>query len=71
MSAERAVILTLLSDDRRWTRTELEREVGITKDDLRGVLATLVVEGVAVLDRDAVVANRCARHLDALGLISV
>ncbi len=72
--AERAVVLALLRDDRpeRWTRVALGREAGIDPLAFRGVLATLVVEGVIVLDRDDVaVASRCARHLGRLGLVSV
>jgi hypothetical protein len=71
---ERAVALQLLRDDRpeRWTRSDLAREVGIDQLVFRGVLAQLVIEGVAVLDKDdVVVASRCARALDRLGLVAV
>lgn len=71
---ERAVVLSLLRDDHpeRWTRSELAREAGIDQLVFRGVLASLVVEGVAVLDRnDVVVASRCAQHLGRLALVAV
>jgi hypothetical protein len=67
---ERAIVLQLLGD-RRWTRAELMQATGIDGIALRAILATLVVEGVAVLDRDAVVASRCARYLDKIGLVAV
>jgi hypothetical protein len=70
MSPERAVILTLLRDDHdvRWTRDELSHEVGF---EVRPHLCGLVVDGLVVLDGQGVLASRCVRRMDALGLVGV
>ncbi len=69
--AQRAIVLQILRDDHpaRWTRAELERALrpGVVGD----ALAKLEAEEVAVVDGEQVRASRCARHLDALGLIVV
>jgi hypothetical protein len=69
---ERAITLQLLRGDRpaRWTRADLQREVGVDQVVFLASLASLVIAGVAVLDHGSVVvASQCARHLDAIGLV--
>jgi hypothetical protein len=72
--AQRALVLQLLRDDHveRWARAELERGA----DDLDALtisdaLALLEADGVVVLDGESVSASRCARRLDALGLVGI
>jgi hypothetical protein len=72
--AERAVVLQVLRHDHaeRWSRAELEREL----DDIpllaidRAVVSLAKNEVVRACG-NTVSASLCARHLDALGLISV
>ena len=72
--AERAIVLQLLRDDhdKQWSRAELETEL----DDVEPLalsedIAQLKRHGVAVVQAEYIVASRCARHLDELGLIAV
>jgi hypothetical protein len=72
--AERAIALQLLRDDhdQRWKLAELEREVpDVPIGAVRGALGRLRAEGVAVACGAHVLASRCARRLDDLGLIGV
>ena len=74
LMAQHVIVLQVLRDDHLgpWTRAELEQD---SPDlDLRAVrdgLARLAAEGVVILDREHVEASRCARHLDALGLVAI
>jgi DNA-binding HxlR family transcriptional regulator len=73
-SAQRATVLQLLRDDHdeRWSRTELEVKVDDVEPlALSDALADLKRHGVVVVQGEHVVASRCARHLDELGLITV
>ena len=73
-SIERAIVLQLLRDDHdeRWSRTELETELNDVEPlVLSDTIADLERHGVAVVQGEHVVASRCARHLDELGLVSV
>ncbi len=71
---ERAIVLQVLRDDHpeRWTRAELEAEVS-DFDPLivNEALVRLEAEGVVILDGENVEASRCARRMDALGLVSI
>lgn len=72
--AERAIVLQVLRDDHdeRWSRAELELEAyDIAPLMLGDALARLSEEGVVHLAGELVWASRCARHLDALGMVSI
>jgi hypothetical protein len=72
--AERAVVLQVLRDDReeRWSRAELEREIyDIEPLAVNEALERLCEEGILHLSGEFVWASRCARHLDALGMVSI
>lgn len=72
--AERAIVLQVLRDDRpeRWSRAELEREIfDIAPLAISDALERLREEGVVHLSGELVWASRCARHLDALGMVSI
>jgi hypothetical protein len=72
--AERAVVLQVLRGDHheRWSQAELEQAVsGVEPAAVSEALVRLAADGVVVLDGDRVVASRCARRLDALGLIAI
>jgi hypothetical protein len=72
--AERAIVLQVLRDDHdeRWSRGELERELYDVQPLAIGeALGRLREEGVVHLSGELVWASRCARHLDALGMISI
>ena len=72
--AERAVALQTLRSDHpeQWSRTELEQAVSdIEPAAVSDALVHLAADGVVVLDGDRVLASRCAKRLDALGLIAV
>jgi hypothetical protein len=72
--AERAIVLQVLRDDHpeRWSRAELERELyDVEPLIIGGALERLREEGVVHLSGELVWASRCARHLDALGMISI
>jgi hypothetical protein len=70
---ERATILQLLRDDRdeRWSRAELEAELGDVQHPLSDAIEQLARDGVVIAEGEHVVASRCVRHLDELGLVSV
>jgi hypothetical protein len=71
---QRAIVLQVLRDDRieRWTRKEVKRELHDVKGRaINKALDCLEAEGVVELDGEDVWASRCARHLDALGMVSV
>lgn len=71
---ERAIVLQLLRDDHdeRWSHTELEAEVNnLEPSALSRAVECLEQHGVVVALDDRVLASRCARHLDALGLIGI
>ena len=73
-SVERAIVLQLLRDDHgeRWSRTELETELGdIEPLALSDAIADLERHGVVVVQGERVVASPCARQLDELGLVGV
>jgi hypothetical protein len=72
--SERAIVLQVLRDDNaeRWTRAELEREIyDIDSETLTAAMERLRQEGVVHLSGDLVWASRCARRLDALGMVSI
>jgi hypothetical protein len=72
--AQRAIVLQVLRDDHpeRWTRAELEVEIDdIEQQALVSALAILAIEGVVIFDDKEIWASQCARHLDALGLVSI
>jgi len=71
---ERAVVLQLLRDDHdeQWSRTELETELDDVKPlALSDAIAVLERHGVVVVQGEHVVASRCARRVDELGLVGV
>lgn len=69
---ERSLVLTVLDHPKRCSRAELETKLHDIEPLLVcNALAHLQAEGVVILDGEAVRASRCARHLDALGLIAV
>lgn len=73
-SIERAIVLQLLRDDsdEQWSRAELEAEVNdVGPSILSSAIAHLERLGVVVAQGEHVLASRCARHLDELGLIGV
>lgn len=72
--AERAIVLQLLRDDRdeQWSRAELEAELdNVEPLALSDAIAGLERHGVVVVQGEHVVASRCARQLDELGLIAI
>jgi len=72
--AERAIVLQVLREDHdvRWSRAEIEREIcDIEPLDLGDALERLRLEGVVHLWGELVLASRCARHLDELGMVSI
>jgi hypothetical protein len=73
--AERAIVLQLLRDDHdeRWSHTELQAEINHTEPSaLSSAVERLEQHGVVVASLDGyILASRCARHLDELGLMSV
>lgn len=71
---ERAIVLQVLRDDHpeRWTRAELEAEVfDFAPVIVNEALMRLEAESVVILDGENVEASRCARRMDALGLVSI
>jgi hypothetical protein len=71
---ERAIILQLLRDDHdeRWTRAELHVEASdMELSTLNSAFELLERHGIAVAQGEYVLASRCARHLDELGLVGV
>jgi hypothetical protein len=72
--AQRAIVLQLLRDDHdvRWSRVDLEAETSdLHPQAVSGALARLEAERVIVTEGEHFLASRCARHLDALELVSV
>jgi hypothetical protein len=72
--AERAIVLQTLRDDhpQRWTRVDLEIEVGrVDPLTVSDALALLEADGVVIVDGESVCASACARRLDLLGLVSI
>ena len=72
--AQRAIILQLLGEEHRgpWTRSELARAIPDIDPRLVGeALVQLAADGVVLLESGHVRASRCARRLDALGMVSV
>lgn len=72
--AERAIVLQVLRDDHddRWARAELEGEIyDIEPLVISEALERLREVGVVHLSGELVWASRCARRLDALGMISI
>lgn len=68
------LVLQLLRDDRgpRWTRPELGRELYDVDPIVIGVaLDRLRVQGVVCMGEEWLWASPSARHLDALGFISI
>jgi DNA-binding GntR family transcriptional regulator len=68
---ERAIVLQVLSEERRWSRTELAAELGADATGLDGALAALHGQGVVCLAEDDVWASPAARRLDELELIGI
>lgn len=67
-------MLQVLRDDHdeRWSRAELEREIyDIEPLAIGEALERLRREGVVHLSGEMVWASRCARRLDALGMVSI
>lgn len=72
--AERAIVLQVLRVDReeRWSRVELESEIyDIEPLAISEALERLREEGVVHLSGELVWSSRCARRLDALGMVSI
>jgi DNA-binding HxlR family transcriptional regulator len=72
--AERAIVLQVLRDDKdpRWTLPELHAEADdIDPAVLADALSRLEQHGIVVTCCNAVVASRCAVHLDDLGMVSI
>jgi hypothetical protein len=73
-AVQQGVVLELLSHDRPYAlpRAELERRLREINPALIGeALSCLRAMEVVRLDGDAVSASRCARHLFALGMVTV
>ena len=71
---ERAIVLQVLRDDHdeRWSRAELDVELQDVERQAVGVaLDALRQESVLRISGQLVWASRCARHLSALGMVSV
>ncbi len=72
--AQRAIVLQVLRNDHpeQWSRAELEQAISDIRPRVVGkALAVLTAEGVVVHDDETITASRCARHLDALELVSI
>jgi hypothetical protein len=72
--AERATVLQLLRNDHevRWSFAELEAKAcDVAPAALADALGRLEQHGVVVACGEYLVASRCARHLDALGMVGV
>jgi SOS-response transcriptional repressor LexA len=71
---QRALVAQTLREDHgpRWTRGELEAELGdADPPTIADALTRLQREGVVELDGEAVRASRATRHLDELALIAL
>lgn len=72
--AERAIVLQLLRDDHdeRWSHAELQAAVSdLEPSALTSALERLEQHGVVARPDEYVLASRCARHVDDLGLVGV
>jgi len=72
--AQRAIVQQVLRDDHRerWSRKQLEHTLSdITPEAISDAIVRLEAGGVVHCLDEFVGASRCARHLDALGLIAV
>jgi hypothetical protein len=72
--AERAIVLQLLRGDHtpRWSRRELERELGhLAPLHIQHALTGLSDDGIVELEGETICAARPARRLDALELIAI
>jgi hypothetical protein len=71
---QRAVVLQVLRDDHpeRWPRAELERKIPDAQPaEVGDAIERLEQVRVVEVQGETVWATRCARHLDALELISI
>ena len=70
---QRAIVLQLLRDDRseRWSRAELELELGGDAHAVGEALERLAAHGVLCASGQDVWASRPVRRLDELGLIGL
>jgi DNA-binding HxlR family transcriptional regulator len=71
---QRAIVLQFLDDEHPgpWTHSELTRAIPDIDPRLVGeALVQLAADGVVLLESGHVRASRCARRLDALGMVSV
>jgi DNA-binding GntR family transcriptional regulator len=68
---ERAIVLQVLSEEQRWSRTELAAELGADATGLDSALAALHGQGVVCLAEGDVWASPAARRLDELELIGI
>lgn len=72
--AQRAIVLQLLSTDRRerWSLKQLEHMLcGTSATAINDAVVRLGGSGVIVCLDEFIRASRCAQHLDSLGLIAV
>ena len=72
--AQYLLVLQLLRDDHdpKWTRVELTKELDdLDPDAIAVALERLREQGVAHAEGEQLTASACARHLDALGFISI
>jgi hypothetical protein len=72
--AQRAIVQQVLRNDHRerWSRQQLERTLAdITPEAISDAIVRLEASGVIHCLDEFIGASRCARHLDALGLIAV
>lgn len=68
---QRVVVLQLLQDDPPAWRTVAELDQALSLPAVADAVARLAADGVIETEGARVRASRCARRLDALGLISV
>ncbi len=73
-TAQRAIVLQLLNSEHpvQWTLAELEKQISdIPQQALLAGMLHLAIEEVLIFDHESIRASRCARHLDALELVSI
>jgi predicted transcriptional regulator len=70
---ERAIVLLLLTDERRqaWSRGELAAELAADRPTLERALDRLTQAGVVELAGSGARASRAARRIDELGLVGI